>query len=118
VDFTDTITTSGVYTLTLGDGATTQNFDVQYNVIGLATNTIKKDGAAQANLTDIEITIMTGLFGTRTFVDQFSGVTTDANGNTGGTIVSNGEPGDGVYVAQGSFDAGIGIVYGTTLELL
>jgi hypothetical protein len=118
VDFTDTITTSGVYTLTLGDGATTQNFDVQYNVIGLATNTIKKDGAAQANLTDIEITIMTGPLGTRTFVDQFSGVTTDANGNTGGTIVSNGEPGDGVYVAQRSFDAGIGIAYGTTLELL
>ena len=120
ITFTDTITTSGEYALVLGDGVGTQTLTVQYNVIGLPATTIKKDGAGQANLTDIEITLMNGSFGNRVIVYQKSGATTDASGNSEAIVVPNAAlvVGGTIYVVQRSFNAGIGIAYGSVLELL
>ena len=116
VDFTDTITTSGVYTLTLGDGVTTQNFDVQYNVIGLEGNTFQKDGISIGARTDLEMDILdaTGA----TVLDALTGLTTDAAGDTGAAIVAAGAAGDSVRVSGYSDAAGIGFAYKTTLSLV
>ena len=116
VDFTDTITTSGVYTLTLGDGVTTQNFDVQYNVIGLTTNTIQKEGVSIGARTDVEMDVLdaTGA----TVLGNLTGLTTDASGVTGQTIVPLGAVDDPVRVSGYSATAGIGFAFKTTLGLL
>ena len=120
ITFTDTIVTSGVYDLVLGDGVGTQTLTVQYNVIGFPATTIKKDGAVQANLTDIEITLMTGSFGSRAIAYQVAGAGTDASGISGAIVVPNASlsVGGNVYIVQRSFNAGIGIAYGAVLELL
>jgi hypothetical protein len=59
VNLTDTsgITTSGVYNLVLGDGAATQTYTVQLNVIGLPVYTLNKDGAALGALTGIKAVV-------------------------------------------------------------
>ena len=120
VDFTDTITTSGVYTLTLGDGATTQNFDVQYNVIGLTSDQLLKDGAAQASLSDLELIVLTGAEGSRAVPEQESSLTTDASGNTGQTILNDTGIVDAtaVFVIWNSASADTRWAYPTTAGLL
>ena len=120
VDFTDTITTSGVYTLTLGDGTNTENFDVQYNVIGLPSSTLKKEGASLGSLTDLEAVYMTGGLPPRSILEQASGITTDAQGSTGKLIISNPSAvlGNNVNVFLKSFNNGVGIAFGAPLELL
>jgi len=120
VDFTDTITTSGVYTLTLGDGATTQNFDVQYNVIGLTSDKLLKDGAAQASLSDLELIVLTGAEGSRAVPEQESSLTTDASGNTGQTILNDTGIVDAtaVFVIWNSASADTRWAYPTTAGLL
>jgi hypothetical protein len=59
VNLTDTsgVTTSGVYNLVLGDGAATQTYTVQLNVIGLPVYTLNKDGAALGALTGIKAVV-------------------------------------------------------------
>ena len=120
VDFTDTITTSGVYTLTLGDGTNTENFDVQYNVIGLSSNILKKEGVVLANLTNVEVVIMTGGYPPRTILEQFQNITTDAAGNTGNIIIPNtlATVDENVNVFLKSFSEDVGIAYGVRPEVL
>ena len=116
ITFTDTITTSGVYDLVLGDGVGNQTLKVQYNVIGLTTNTIQKEGASIGARTDLEIDILdaTGA----TVLDTLTGLTTDAAGDTGTAIVAAGAVDDAVRVSGYSEAAGIGFAYKTTLGLL
>jgi len=110
------ITTSGEYDLVLGDGVGTETFTVQYNVIGLTTNTIQKDGASIGAQSDVEIHILdaTGA----TVLGNLTGLTTDASGITGQTIVPAGAVDDSVRVIGYSDAAEIGFAYKTTLGLL
>jgi hypothetical protein len=59
VNLTDTsgIATSGEYNLVLGDGAATETYTVQLNVIGLPAYTLNKDGAALGALTGIKAVV-------------------------------------------------------------
>jgi hypothetical protein len=59
VNLTDTsgITTSGVYNLVLGDGAATETYTVQLNVIGLPAYTLNKNGVALGNLSGIKVLV-------------------------------------------------------------
>jgi hypothetical protein len=115
IDFTDTITTSGEYDLVLGDGVGTETFKIQYNVIGLPSNTLLKDGAALASLADVKLTVLDAS-GTR--LDRQTGLTTDADGLTGVTPVAAGAVDDPVEVSFFSPGSEVGIVYETTLGLL
>ena len=116
IDLDETaITTSGEYDLVLGDGVGTETFTVQYNVIGLPSNTLLKDGAALASLTDVKLTVLDAS-GTR--LDRQTGLTTDASGLTGVTPVAAGAVDDPVEVSFFSPGSEVGIVYETTLELL
>jgi len=116
INFTDTITTSGEYDLVLGDGVDTETFTVQYNVIGLTTNTIQKDGASIGAQSDVEMHVLdaTGA----TVLGNLTGLTTDAAGITGQTIVPAGAVDDSVRVIGYSDAAEIGFAYKTTLGLL
>jgi len=117
IDLDETaITTSGEYDLVLGDGVDTETFTVQYNVIGLTTNTIQKDGASIGAQSDVEMHILdaTGA----TVLGNLTGLTTDAAGITGQTIVPAGAVDDSVRVIGYSDAAEIGFAYKTTLGLL
>ena len=121
ISFTDTITTSGEYPLVLTDSAAaTQTLTVQYNVYGLLSSTLKKDGVALGGLTGMDLIVMTGGGLPRTFLEQLNGITTDASGNTGNIVIVNQlpVPGEVVVVSLRSYAADIGIVYAPTLELL
>jgi hypothetical protein len=116
LDFDESaITTSDVYDIVLGDGVDTQTFKVQYNVIGLPSNTLLKDGAALASLADVKLTVLDAS-GTR--LDRQTGLTTDADGLTGVTPVAAGAVDDPVEVSFFSPGSEVGIVYETTLGLL
>ena len=116
ISFTDTITTSGVYDLVLGDGVGNQTLKVQYDVIGLTTNTIQKEGASIGAQSDLEMDVLdaTGA----TVLGNLTGLTTDASGITGQTVVPAGAVGDSVRVSGYSETAGIGFAYKTVLGLL
>ena len=116
ISFTDTITTSGVYDLVLGDGVETQTLSVQYNIIGLTANTIQKDGASIGARTDLELDVLDAAGAT--VLGKLTGLTTDAEGITGQTIVPAGAVDDAVRVSGYSEAAGIGFAYKTTLGLL
>jgi hypothetical protein len=116
LDFDESaILTSGEINLVLGDGVDTETFTVQYNVIGLPSNTLLKDGAALASLTDVKLTVLDAS-GTR--LDRQTGLTTDADGLTGVTPVAAGAVDDLVEVSFFSPGSEVGIVYETTLGLL
>jgi len=110
------ITTSGEYDLVLGDGVGTETFTVQYNVIGLPSNTLLKDGAALASLTDVEMDILDAAGAT--VLDTLTGITTDASGVTGQTVIAAGAVDDAVRISGYSDSAGIGFAFKATLELL
>ena len=99
----------------LGDGTDTETFTVQYNVIGLATNTLQKEGDALADLSDVRITVLNAA-GTR--LDRQTGLTTNGSGVTGTTIVAAGDPDDAVEVSYYSASEEAGITFVTALELL
>lgn len=80
---TDEITTSGEYTLTLGDGTGTEDITVQVNVYGVvpSDNPWQKEGTALADLTNVQYRVVAGLDlnGTELF---YTGTgTTNASGN-------------------------------------
>jgi hypothetical protein len=85
VNLTDTsgVTTSGVYNLVLGDGATTETYTVQVNVFGVvpSNNPAQKDGVALTSLTNVQVRITsgTGLNGVQRFYSPTEA--TDASGN-------------------------------------
>ena len=116
INFTDTITTSGVYNLVLGDDVGTQTLTVQYNVIGLTTKTIHKEGASIGAWTDIEMDVLNAA-GT-TVLGNLTGLTTDSAGDTGTAIIAAGAVGDSVRVSGYSEAAEIGFAYKTVLGLL
>ena len=116
ISFTDTITTSDVYDLVLGDGVDTQTLTLQYNVIGLTTNTIQKEGVSIGARSDLEMDVLDEVGST--VLGNLTGLTTDAAGVTGQTIVPAGAVGDAVRVSGYSEAAGIGFAYKTTLGLL
>lgn len=117
---TDEITTSGEYTLTLGDGATTEDITVQVNVVGLASFNINKDGADQGSLTDVEFIILTGAAGSRAINQQITGITTTAGGDTGTIEITDAalDVDDTITVVQQSPTVGGGLVHTATLELI
>lgn len=113
------ITTSGEYNLVLTDDSADpdETIALQVNVPGLASYNINKDGADQGSLTDVEFVIMTGAAGSRAIVEQITGVTTDASGNTGAIEVTDTSlnVGDTVLVLQQSAAVGGGIPHEATL---
>jgi len=121
ISFTDTITTSGEYPLVLTDSAAaTQTLTVQYNVFGLASDTIEKEGVAIGAQTDLELVVLTGAEGSRVLAEQKSGLTTDASGITGATVVNAVGLVDttAVYAIWKSDTAGVQWGYETTVELI
>ena len=80
---TDEITTSGEYTLTLGDGSSTEDITVQVNVVGVipSNNPVQVDGTAQANLANVELRVSTTNSMNGTQVYYSSSETTDSSGN-------------------------------------
>jgi len=117
---TDEITTSGEYTLTLGDGTGTEDITVQVNVVGLASFNINKDGADQGSLTDVEFIILTGAAGSRAINQQITGITTTAGGDTGAIEITDAalDVDDTITVVQQSPTVGGGLVHTATLELI
>jgi len=117
---TDEITTSGEYTLTLGDGTGTEDITVQVNVVGLASFNINKDGADQGSLTDVEFIILTGAAGSRAINQQITGITTTAGGDTGTIEITDAalDVDDTITVVQQSPTVGGGLVHTATLELI
>jgi hypothetical protein len=93
---------------------------VQYNIIGLSSNILKKEGVVLANLTDVEVVIMTGGQPPRTILEQFQNITTDAAGNTGNIIIPNtlATVDENVNVFLKSFSEDVGIAYGVRPEVL
>jgi len=88
---TDEITTSGEYTLTLGDGTGTENITVQVNVLGVApsNNPFQKDGAALANLTGVQVRVTNGANLDGAQLEYLPTETFDASGNLGNIDLSS-----------------------------
>jgi hypothetical protein len=114
------ITASGEYPLVLGDGATTETYTVQLNVVGISSYNINKDGVDQINLTDIEFILMVGLPGARVIADQIFNITTNASGDTGVIEVYDVSlnAGDVILVLQQSVTVGGGLPHEATLVAL
>ena len=121
LDFDDSIVASGEYDLVLTDSAAaTETLTVQYNVFGLASDTIQKDGVDIGAQTDIELVVLTGAEGSRVVAEQQSALTTDSNGITGATILNDAGLVDttAVYVVWQSATADVQWSYETTVELI
>ena len=121
LDFDDSIVTSGEYDLVLTDSAAaTETFVTQYNVFGLASDTIQKDGVDIGAQTDIELVVLTGAEGSRVVAEQQSALTTDSDGITGETILNDAGLVDttAVYVVWQSATAEVMWSYETTVELI
>lgn len=88
---TDEITTSGEYTLTLGDGVGTEDITVQVNVYGVApsNNPLQKDGSALASLTGVQVRVTDGANLNGTELEYLPTATTDASGNLGNIDLSS-----------------------------
>ena len=119
-DSDGSITTSGEYDL-VATGDTVETITVQVNVVGVApaNNPLSKDGAALADLTDVEVRISAGatLAGTQLF---YAGTaTTDANGNLGNIDLSDtaADPNDVVLLKIRTAD-GDSIIAAETVELI
>jgi hypothetical protein len=117
VNLTDTsgITTSGVYNLVLGDGAATQTYTVQLNVIGLPVYTLNKDGAALGALTGIKaiVTATAELNGTELY--SANNLTATAGVMDSGIYPNTGAVADVVTVSIMT-SAGEGITFSDALE--
>jgi len=88
---TDEITTSGEYTLTLGDGVGTENITVQVNVYGVApsNNPFQKDGSVLASLTGVQVRVTDGANLNGTQLEYLPEATFDASGNLGNVDLSS-----------------------------
>jgi hypothetical protein len=117
VNLTDTsgITTSGVYNLVLGDGAATQTYTVQLNVIGLPVYTLNKDGAALGALTGIKaiVTATAELNGTELY--SANNLTATAGVMDSGIYPNTGAVADVVTVSILT-SSGDGITFSDALE--
>jgi hypothetical protein len=117
VNLTDTsgITTSGEYNLILGDGAATETYTVQLNVIGLPVYTLNKDGAALGALTGIKavVTATAELNGTELY--SANNLTATAGVMDSGIYPDTGAVADVVTVSILT-SAGDGITFSDALE--
>lgn len=114
---TDEITTSGEYTLTLGDGTGTENITVQVNVVGLASNTAKKDGGILASLSDIELEAFDA---TGTHIEQLTGLASNASAVMSPVDFSSttGDVGDNLKISLYSPSSQVGITFTQALEAI
>jgi hypothetical protein len=114
---TDERTTSGVVDLVLGDGATTETYTVQVNVIGLPVYTLNKAGNLLGNLTGIKVLVTaTGeLDGTQLFTANT--LTATAGVLDSGIYPNTGAVADVVTVSILT-SAGDGITFSDALVLL
>lgn len=114
---TDEITTSGQYTLTLGDGVGTEDITVQVNVVGLPTNTAKKDGGLLTSLADLTLDAVNS---SGTVVEQLTGITTDASGIISAIDLSHISEaiGDTLKVSLHSAAADVGVTFEQALEAI
>ena len=113
INFTDTITTSGEYDLVLGDGTNTETFTVQYNVIGISSRNLNKDGSDLASLDNLEIIVAT-LGGTQ--LARYTDKVTTPQGDTGTVLVNTGSALDMVNVSFISGDSSY--IQKTELEVI
>jgi hypothetical protein len=117
VNLTDTsgITTSGVYNLVLGDGAATETYTVQVDVIGLPAYTLNKDGAARGALTGIKavVTATAELNGTELY--SANNLTATAGVMDSGIYPNTGAVADVVTVSIMT-STGEGITFSDALE--
>jgi len=114
---TDEITTSGEYSLVLGDGVGTETITVQVNVVGLPSNTAKKDGAILASLSDIELEAFDA---TGTHIEQLTGLASNASAVMSPVDFSSttGDVGDNIKVSLYSPSTQVGITFTQALELI
>jgi hypothetical protein len=117
VNLTDTsgITTSGEYNLVLGDGAATETYTVQLDVIGLPVYTLNKDGAALGAMTGIKavVTATAELDGTELY--SANNLTATAGVMDSGIYPDTGAAADVVTVSILT-SAGDGITFSDALE--
>lgn len=114
---TDEIATSGEYTLTLGDGTGTEDITVQVNVVGLPSNTARKDGALLTSLTDLTLDAFNA---SGTLVKSLTGVTTNASGVISPVDLSDISEavGDILKVSLHSATSDVGVTFEQPLELI
>lgn len=112
---TDEITTSGEYDLVLGDGATTETIAVQVNVVGLPSNTARKDGGLLVSLTDLTLDAVNA---SGDVVKQLTGLTTNASGVISPVDLSDISEavGDTLKVSLHSAASEVGVTFEQALE--
>lgn len=117
-DSDGSITTSGEYDLVLtDDAAATETIAVQVNVVGLPTNTAKKDGGLLTSLADLTLDAVNS---SGTVVEQLTGITTDASGIISAIDLSHISEaiGDTLKVSLHSAAADVGVTFEQALEAI
>lgn len=114
------ITTSGEYNLVLtNDAATPENetIVVQVNVVGLPSNTARKDGGLLVSLSDLTLDAVNV---SGTVVKQLTGITTDASGIISPVDLSDISEavGDTLKVSLHSAASDVGVTFEQALELI
>jgi hypothetical protein len=113
-----TIATSGTYNLVLtDDAAATETISVQVNVVGLPTNTARKDGGLLVSLTDLTLDAVNS---SGTVVKQLTGITTDASGIISAIDLSDISEaiGDTLKVSLHSATSDVGVTFEQALEAI
>lgn len=115
-DSDGTITTSGTYDL-VATGDTVETISVQVNVVGLPTNTAKKDGGLLTSLADLTLDAVNS---SGTVVEQLTGITTDASGIISAIDLSHISEaiGDTLKVSLHSAAADVGVTFEQALEAI
>lgn len=115
-DSDGTITTSGTYDL-VATGDTVETIAVQVNVVGLPTNTAKKDGGLLTSLADLTLDAVNS---SGTVVKQLTGLTTDAGGIISPVDLSDISEaiGDTLKVSLHSAAADVGVTFEQALEAI
>jgi len=115
IDFDETvILTSGELDLVLGDGTDTETLTVQYNVIGLPSSIVARNGIPKSEVS-VEVCVLSGAEGSRVLHSQ-STLATDADGNLSDAVVGTLALGETVLVSHLT-ELG-GVAYEVDLELL
>lgn len=113
------ITTSREYDLVLTDNSADpdETITVQVNVVGLPSNTAKKDGGLLVSLTDLTLDAVNA---SGTVVKQLTGITTDASGVISPVDLSDISEavGDTLKVSLHSAASDVGVTFEQALELI
>lgn len=118
-DSDGSIATSGEYDLVLTDDSADpdETITVQVNVVGLPTNTARKDGGLLTNLSDLTLDAVNA---SGTLVKQLTGITTDASGAISPIDLSDLSEavGDTLKISLHSAASGVGVTFEQALELI